>query len=236
MHQPRFIPDDHDQKIIKAQTAVFVELVRSVDFITNLNAARKALRLLEAAARRLILVLALMAPALKAQATRAMNLPQVKTIEAAHGPRQPSRRFRLIEPIPGLAAMVKACAPPSKAPPVTRVRIDGFGLAVHYSPPDPEATAPLTDITPWDQVVARLEALKDVARRPDHHANRLRRWIARQAGRRLQNRPSRASPLRPGWPQPLKRADWLNPTRYPRDPFQNLLFECHYLHGLAASP
>lgn len=232
MQQPRFIPDAWDRAILRKQMQVFAHLVARVDYARSLNAARAMLRVLEAAARRLILALALTTPPLAPRTPAAMTLADIKRIEANRAARRPSRRLHLVEPFPMAGALKRFCAPRDKAPKVERIALCGLGLARHYAPPASDAPPPMK-ITPWDRVMARLDALKDVASRPEHHAARLRRWFARQSGRRLQDKFARATPLRLGAPPGLLRGDHLHPTRAPRDPCQALLFEAHRLASKA---
>lgn len=234
MRTHRFIPDAWDRRILNRQMEVFSKLVARVDYTTQINSARAMLRVLEAAARRFILVLALMAPALKPQAPREMTPPAAKRLGGAPDPRWPSQRFRLIETIPMLGAVLRM-ETPHKGPQVTRLPLASLGLAQHgQSQPDTEP--PPDEIEPWDRVMARLNALKDVAARPEHHATRLRRWFARQAGRDEARRFARRSPLRFGRPAALLQGDHLHPTKGPRDPLQELLWTSDQLALKAQAP
>ena len=213
---------------------VFIKLVERVDFITHLNTARMMLRGLETAARRLVLVLAMMAPHLKSIAPKPMSPAQARRLAAPSGLRMPSRRFRLIEAMPMTVVLQRACAHDT-GPPMTRIALTSLGLAQHHAPPI-HTPAPFDEITPWDRVMARLDALKDVVQRPEHHAMRLRRWMARQNGLTAAKRFARTSPLLFGRPNALKKADFLHPTRRPSDPLQLLIWETNQLAHRAQAP
>ena len=48
---------------------------------------------------------------------------------------------------------------------VTRIALTSLGLAQHHAPIF-RTPAPFDEITPWDRVMARLDALKDVVSAP----------------------------------------------------------------------
>ena len=223
-----------ERKVLDHQMALFARLTAKVDFITHLNTARMMLRGLETAARRLVLVLALMAPRLKPIAPKPMSRAEAGRLAAPSGLRMPSRRFRLIEPMPMTVVLQRACTR-DDGPPMTRIALTSLGLAQHYTPPI-HTPAPFDEITPWDRVMARLDALKDVVQRPEHHAMRLRRWMARQDGLNAAKRFARTSPLLFGRPNALKKADFLHPTRRPSDPLQLLIWETNQLAHRAQAP
>ena len=234
MHTHRFIPVAWERKVLDHQMALFARLTAKVDFITHLNTARMMLRGLETAARRLVLVLALMAPGLKPIAPKPMSRAEAGRLAAPSGLRMPSRRFRLIEPMPMMMGLKHACTRDT-GPPMTRIALTSLGLAQHHAP-ILRMPAPFDEITPWDRVMARLGALKDVAQRPEHHALRLRRWMAGQDGLNAAKRFARTSPLLVRRPPALKKADFLHPTRRPSDPLQLLIWETNQLAHRAQAP
>ena len=234
MYGHRYTPQAWERHVLAAQMEVFIKLTAKVDFITHLNTARMMLRGLETAARRLVLVLALMAPRLKPIAPKPMSRAEAGRLAAPSGLRMPSRRFRLIEPMPMMMGLKRACSQ-DDGPPVTRIALTSLGLAQHHAP-ILRMPAPFDEITPWDRVMARLDALKDVAQRPEHHAMRLRRWMARQNGLTDAKRFARTSPLLFGRPNALKKADFLHPTRRPSDPLQLLIWETNQLAHRAQAP
>ena len=234
MYGHRYTPQAWERHVLAAQMEIFIKLVGRVDFITHLNTARMMLRGLETAARRLVLVLALMAPRLKPIAPKPMSPAQARRLAAPSGLLMPSRRFRLIEPMPMTVVLQRACAHDT-GPPMTHIALTSLGLAQHYAPPI-HTPAPFEEITPWDRVMARLDALKDVVQQPEHHAMRLRRWMARQNGLNAAKRFARTSPLLFGRPNTLKKADFLHPTRRPSDPLQLLIWETDRMAHRAQAP
>ena len=140
MYTHRYTPQAWERNVLAAQMEIFIKLTAKVDFITHLNTARMMLRGLETAARRLVLVLALMAPRLKPIAPKPMSRAEAGRLAAPSGLRMPSRRFRLIEPMPMIVGLKHACTR-DDGPPMTRIALTSLGLGATLRTPNPHARA-----------------------------------------------------------------------------------------------
>ena len=238
MERRIFIPEAWQKAILDHQRGVFARLVDQAENIRNLNRLRKTLRVLEAAARRIIFVLAMMAPALAPRPKARSDAPPSRP-GVIPRPAEPSIRFKLIEPMPMLQSLSALCKV-EQPPQMQRVALQSLGLARHYPVSLPEADpsypALPASVTVWAQVNARLLALKSVATDMDAQVQRLRRWMARQSGLRAMRQFARRSPLLPGRPRALQRADFWHPTKHPKDPRQILLWEVNQLALQADGP
>ncbi len=244
MSETRHNTKSWDKSLLDKQISLLGRLIEDACALKEINKARSALRVLEAITRRLLFTLAAMAPALKPRAptylspTKRLHLANLKPAHTT------KRLFKLTESFAFSSALAKLGAPRDKSPRTTRVSIGGLGLAIHYqptqtppgtltgiAPPTPTGTPPLTS---WDKITLRLDALKDVAARTDHHINRLRRWQARQEGRAQLGQFYRHTPLLPGRPRQLVAGDFFNMAQRPSDPAQQLLHESYLLASAAS--
>lgn len=231
MTKPRFTPDHRDAAILKQGWRALSRLVGSLDSTAGIHAARRALRVAEALARRLLLVMALTRTPLSARLPQApaktdrdaRTFQIIETKQTING----TARFRVIETL-RFARYFEGPARKYVSGPGPRIR--SFD-----DPPAPQTPAPPD---PLLRIESRIAALRHLLADPERGVQRLRRWIARQAARRESGLPGRAASLRPGRPPCLMRFDGLHPYRPPPSEAQGALWDMHLLShkALTARP